>query len=105
MSLLSLLGFASELSKQNGLTSSDEVSTRATPFGSEVHIFAAGTSLAPGIREGLFDPTFKIADGRMAVGNWNLFTAQQAIQSIGGTVDVSAGVGGGILLTLRFLTA
>lgn len=86
---LSLMSFAAELSKQTGAMRQVQVSTHVGDRNIEMRIDTPGASLSAEARGELFEPSFKVADGRVAAGNWSLFTAQQVIQGKGGMIEVS----------------
>ncbi len=100
-SLLSLLGFADEMAKKEASTRRIQVSTHATDAGSKIRIHALGPTLTPEVRQRLFTPSFEIADGRIAAGNWSLFSALQVIQSLGGAIDARSEASEGLVLTVH----
>ena len=45
--------------------------------------------------ETIFDPGFRVTNGRMAAGNWSLFTSRQIIHEHGGDIGVESREGAG----------
>jgi len=84
-----------EACRRNGDGGQVRISTRTMDDRVEVHIEDNGPGTS---REGLarlFDPGFQIAKGRIATGNWSLFTARQVIRGQGGEIRVSSAPGKG----------
>jgi signal transduction histidine kinase len=48
--------------------------------------------------ERLFVPSFKVTDGRVATGNWSLFSSRQIVQEHGGRIEIQSSVGKGTLV-------
>jgi len=91
----SLIRYAMEACRRNGDSGQVRISTRTMDDRVEVHIEDNGPGTS---REGLarlFDPGFQIAKGRIATGNWSLFTARQVIRDQGGEIRVSSVPGKG----------
>lgn len=59
----------------------------------EVSIRDQGRGIAADDLGRVFDPGFKVADGRIASGNWSLFNARQTIRELGGDIRISSEVG------------
>jgi two-component system sensor histidine kinase AtoS len=48
----------------------------------------------------LFDPAFRVVDGRMATGNWGLFSARQVMRELGGDVTADSNESSGTVFTV-----
>jgi signal transduction histidine kinase len=66
-----------------------------TPGGIEVTIRDNGRGMAAGEAETMFDPSFKVAEGRVASGNWSLFNSRQIVYEHGGNIRVETAEGRG----------
>lgn len=59
----------------------------------EVSIRDQGRGIAADELGLVFDPGFKVAQGRIASGNWSLFNARQTVRELGGDIRISSEVG------------
>ncbi len=50
--------------------------------------------------ENIFDPGFRVSDGRVAAGNWSLFTSRQIVHEHGGVIRVESREGAGTTVTI-----
>jgi signal transduction histidine kinase len=48
----------------------------------------------------LFDPSFRLVDGRMGTDNWSLFSARQLIRELGGEISVESSEAQGTVFTV-----
>ncbi len=48
----------------------------------------------------LFDPSFRLVDGRIGTDNWSLFSARQLIRELGGEICVQSGEPEGTVFTV-----
>jgi K+-sensing histidine kinase KdpD len=48
----------------------------------------------------LFDPAFRIVEGRMRTGNWSLFSARQLVRELGGDVQAESSAAAGSVFTV-----
>ena len=46
----------------------------------------------------IFDPSFKVAEGRVSSGNWSLFNARQIVYEHGGDIRLETATGEGTAL-------
>lgn len=78
------------------------VSTHAREGRAEVRIEDNGRGLRGGDPEHVFDPGFHVVEGRVAAGNWGLFSARQMIREQGGEITIRSakGHGAALLVTL-----
>ena len=53
-----------------------------------VRVEGVGIDLAPDRLRNLFQPQFEIAEGRVSMGNWSLFSARQVVRAEGGEMAV-----------------
>ena len=71
------------------------ISTRPRDSHSEVLIQDSGRGIGAEEMATLFDPSFKVAGGRVSTGNWSLFNSRQIIQQYGGELRISSEEGQG----------
>jgi signal transduction histidine kinase len=93
--LSSLFRYAVEAARRKGEGGEVRLFPRSVEDRIEVHIEDNGGGLSEESLSRLFDPGFQIAKGRVAAGNWTLFSARQAIRDQGGEIDVSSVIGKG----------
>lgn len=56
----------------------------------EVKVEDSGRGIPPEELERVFDPGFRVSGGRVATGNWNLFSARQILREHGGDIEISS---------------
>jgi len=80
-----------------GLTSAGHVWLTTSQAGSQVQIVVRddGRGISPEELAGIFDPSFKVRAGRVATGNWGLFSCRQIIREHGGEIDIQSTPGHG----------
>jgi two-component system, sporulation sensor kinase E len=61
----------------------------------EVVISDNGRGMSPEQVDTMFEPSFKVAGGRVASGNWSLFNARQIVYEHGGNIQVETSEGAG----------
>lgn len=67
------------------------ISTRPIVDSVEVRIEDDGRGIPPDELPALFDPAaFRVSHGRVAAGNWSLFSCHQIVREHGGSIDVSS---------------
>ena len=93
--LSSLFRYAVEAARRKGEGGEVRLFPRSVEDRLEVHIEDNGGGLSEESLSRLFDPGFQIAKGRVAAGNWTLFSAREAIRDQGGEIDVSSVIGKG----------
>jgi signal transduction histidine kinase len=74
------------------------ISTRRQDSKVEVTVRDNGRGMTAEEAEGIFDPSFKIADGRVSGGNWSLFNMRQIIYEHGGDIRVHSALGQGTIV-------
>ncbi len=72
-----------------------QVSTSCTNSGIEVKVEDNGRGMNDNEVETIFDPGFRVSDGRMAAGNWSLFSSRQIVHEHGGDIGVESREGAG----------
>jgi signal transduction histidine kinase len=79
-----------------------DITTRARDGGVEVTIRDNGRGMSPEEAETAFDPSFKVAQGRVASGNWSLFNSRQIVYEHGGDIrlETAPGRGTAVCVTL-----
>jgi signal transduction histidine kinase len=87
-----LLNNALEASDSGGVV---QVTTRAVDSSLEVLIEDRGRGLDGRELATIFDPDFKITQGRVATGNWSMFSARQIVREHGGDIDIESRRGDG----------
>ncbi len=61
----------------------------------EVTIRDNGRGMSPDEAETIFDPSFKVAEGRVSSGNWSLFNSRQIVYEHGGEIRLETAPGAG----------
>jgi signal transduction histidine kinase len=84
----------------NALAASDsggvvQVITRAGESSLEVFIEDKGRGLDGRELATIFEPDFKITQGRVATGNWSMFSARQIVREHGGDIEIESRKGEG----------
>ena len=78
------------------------VSTHAADSRIEVRVEDNGRGIAADRLAHIFDPAFQVADGRVATGNWTLFTTRQFVKDQGGDIRIHSLEGKGTTVLLMF---
>jgi signal transduction histidine kinase len=96
-----LLGNALAASNGDGVV---EITTRQTDEHVEVAIRDSGHGLEAHELQCVFDPGFRVVQGRVSTGNWNMFSSRQIIREHGGdiTMESQPGLGTRVFVTLPF---
>jgi two-component system NtrC family sensor kinase len=71
------------------------IETRGRDGEVEVTIRDNGRGMSPEEAETIFDPSFKVAAGRVASGNWSLFNSRQIVYEHGGAIRLETAPGQG----------
>ncbi len=87
-----LLGNAVDATNGDGRV---RVATREQGQHVVVEIADNGHGLAPDQLQGIFDPGFRVRDGRVSSGNWSMFSSRQIIREHGGDIHLSSAPGQG----------
>jgi signal transduction histidine kinase len=48
----------------------------------------------------IFDPGFRVAEGRVATGNWSMFSSRQIVREHGGEIRIASAEGQGTRVTV-----
>jgi signal transduction histidine kinase len=91
-----LLGNAFEAT-DNGLV---RIVTRQNGEAVEVEIQDTGRGLEPDAVSTIFDPEFKVTGGRVAAGNWSMFSSRQIVREHGGDILLASRKGAGTTVTV-----
>jgi two-component system, NtrC family, sensor kinase len=57
-----------------------------------------GRGIAAEELAGIFDPTFKVKAGRVATGNWGLFSCRQIVREHDGEIEIESTPGSGTIV-------
>jgi two-component system NtrC family sensor kinase len=76
------------------------ISTRRHEGEAEIRIQDNGRGLAPDELRMIFDPGFKVDQGKVATGNWGLFGSRQIIHEHGGEIRISSAEGEGTTVSV-----
>ncbi len=70
----------------------------------EVHVEIAdnGHGMSPETLAHIFDPNFRVADGRVGTGNWSMFSSRQVVREHGGDIVIDSRPGDGTRIHLTF---
>lgn len=71
------------------------IASRVKGVDVEVEIRDSGKGVPPAELANIFDPGFKVADGRVATGNWSMFSSRQVVREHGGEIRIESRVGEG----------
>ncbi|MEJ7605201.1 MAG: HAMP domain-containing sensor histidine kinase [Bryobacteraceae bacterium] len=71
------------------------LATRQNGANVEIEITDDGPGLETEALEAIFDPGFKVTNGRVSTGNWSMFSSRQIIQEHGGDIHLASQVGKG----------
>jgi signal transduction histidine kinase len=76
------------------------VSTRRSETAVEVEIGDDGRGVAPEQLRTIFDPSFRVAEGRVSTGNWSMFGTRQIVREHGGEIRIASTPGQGTTVTV-----
>jgi signal transduction histidine kinase len=70
----------------------------------EIRVQDSGCGISEEDLNRIFEPGFKIAEGRMSTGNWSLFSSRQIVHGHGGEIYMTSAEGKGstVVITLPF---
>ena len=101
-----LMGNAIEATNGNGRVA---VSSRQRGPDLQVEFADNGRGLNQQEIETIFDPGFKVAHGRVATGNWSMFSSRQIVREHGGEIQIESERGRGtkvrVVLPFRSIEA
>ena len=66
----------------------------------EIEIEDNGKGISPEERENIFDPGFRVAEGRVSTGNWSMFNSRQIVREHGGDIRIASSEGRGTRVTV-----
>jgi signal transduction histidine kinase len=78
-----------------------EVSTRSGQGSVEIRIHDTGRGMRVDEAETIFEPGFKVENGRVLGGNWSLFTTRQIVHEHGGEIWIETAPGEGTTVYVR----
>jgi signal transduction histidine kinase len=93
-----LLNNALEASGEGGAV---QVSTNANTGSLQVLIRDNGRGLDEHELATIFDPEFKVTHGRVATGNWSMFSARQIVREHGGDIHIESRKGEGTRVSIE----
>jgi signal transduction histidine kinase len=76
------------------------VSTRQNGSEIQIDVEDNGRGMSPREAETIFDPGFRIAAGRVASGNWSMFSSRQIVREHGGEIRIASTQGKGTRVTI-----
>ncbi|MBK9168250.1 MAG: HAMP domain-containing histidine kinase [Bryobacterales bacterium] len=97
-----LLSNAAQACDGNGLV---VVSARRNGSNAEIAIRDNGRGMTAEEVAGVFDPGFRITQGRVATGNWSLFGSRQIVHDHGGEIRLSSRPGEGTTVSVTLPVA
>lgn len=77
-----------------------KIATRQNGPELEINIEDNGRGVDSRELEGIFDPAFRVTAGRMAAGNWSLFSSRQIVREHGGDIRIASSEGHGTRVTI-----
>jgi signal transduction histidine kinase len=69
--------------------------TRRNDSAVRVTVSDNGRGMTPEEADGIFEPSFKVAAGRVSSGNWSLFNTRQIVYEHGGEIRIDTALGKG----------
>ncbi|HYP14331.1 MAG TPA: ATP-binding protein, partial [Bryobacteraceae bacterium] len=93
-----LLGNAVEATNGQGRV---RIKTREEDRDVVISIEDNGRGLEPEMLKTIFDPGFQVARGRVASGNWSMFSSRQIVQEHGGDIQIASKLGEGTCISVR----
>jgi len=84
----------------SGGTGSVKISTRRL-FGSVEIVFQnGGQGISSEELAHVFDPAFRVKEGRVSTGNWGLFSSRQIVRECGGDINIESSPGQGTVVRI-----
>lgn len=71
----------------------------------EIQIEDNGTGISEEERENIFDPGFRVSQGRVLTGNWSMFNSRQIVREHGGDIRIASSAGQGTRITVTLPVA
>jgi signal transduction histidine kinase len=97
------VAFSSVLNNAVGAVDGDgrvRISTRQNGNEMEIEIADNGRGVSAADLPDIFDPGFRVANGRVAAGNWSLFSSRQIVREHGGDIRIASVEGKGTTVTI-----
>ena len=66
----------------------------------EIEIEDNGKGISEEERENIFDPGFRVSEGRVLTGNWSMFNSRQIVREHGGDIRIASSAGQGTRITV-----
>ena len=66
----------------------------------EIEIEDNGMGIGEEERENIFDPGFRVSEGRVSTGNWSMFNSRQIVREHGGDIRIASSEGQGTRVTV-----
>jgi signal transduction histidine kinase len=76
------------------------VSTRQNAGEIQIDVEDNGRGMSAREAETIFDPGFRVAEGRVASGNWSMFSSRQIVREHGGEIRIASTQGQGTRVTV-----
>lgn len=76
------------------------VSSRQNLNEVEVDIEDNGKGISNDEKESIFDPGFRVSEGRVSTGNWSMFNSRQIVREHGGDIRITSSEGRGTRVTV-----
>jgi signal transduction histidine kinase len=76
------------------------VSTRQNAGEIQIEVEDNGRGMSGREAETIFDPGFRVAEGRVASGNWSMFSSRQIVREHGGEIRIASTQGQGTRVTV-----
>ena len=74
------------------------LTTRQVRSLAEVTVEDSSRGMSPEELANIFDPAFKVKEGRVSTGNWGLFSSRQIVREHGGDIEIDSTPGKGTRL-------
>ncbi len=76
------------------------ISTQQSAGEVQIDIEDNGRGVLPSQLDSIFDPGFQVSGGRVAAGNWNMFSSRQMVRQHGGDIRITSDTGTGTRVTI-----
>ena len=74
----------------SGATGTVKISTRRLLGSVEIVFQNGGQGISTEELAHVFDPAFRVRDGRVSTGNWGLFSSRQIVREHGGDISIQS---------------
>ncbi|HEX2522619.1 MAG TPA: ATP-binding protein, partial [Terriglobia bacterium] len=84
----------------SGASGTVKISTRQLAGCVEIVFEDGGRGISSEELTRVFDPTFRVREGRVSTGNWGLFSSRQIVRECGGDISIQSSPGHGTVVRI-----